>query len=115
MAAAVQRRKVPLILNVPNRGAIGGLRDDDVVEVTCLADEHGAHPIAQGELPEAAMALVRQVKVYERLTVTAAVEGSYDVAVDALLAHPLVGSYPTAKAILDDYLEGLAGLLPALR
>ena len=49
MAAAVQRRKVPLILNVPNRGAIGGLRDDDVVEVTCLADEHGAHPLAQGD------------------------------------------------------------------
>ena len=54
MAAAVQRRKIPLILNVPNRGAIGGLRDDDVVEVTCLADEHGAHPIAQGHMPEAA-------------------------------------------------------------
>ncbi len=114
VAAAVQRRKVPLILNVPNRGAIGGLRDDDVVEVTCLADEHGAHPIAQGELPEAAMALVRQVKVYERLTVTAAVEGSYDAALDALLAHPLVGSYPAARAILDGYLEGLAGLLPRL-
>jgi 6-phospho-beta-glucosidase len=115
VAAAVQRRKVSLILNVPNRGAIEGLRDDDVVEVTCLADEHGAHPMAQGELPEEAMALVRQVKVYERHTVTAAVEGSYDVALDALLAHPLVGSYPTAKAILDDYIEGLAGLLPALR
>ena len=115
MAAAVQRRKVPLILNVPNKGAIEGLRDDDVVEVTCLADEHGAHPIAQGELPEAAIALVRQVKLYERLTVTAAVEGSYDVALDALLAHPLVGSYPTAKAILDGYVEGLAGLLPVLR
>jgi len=112
MAAAVQRRKVPLILNVPNRGAIGGLEDDDVVEVTCLVDEHGAHPIAQGALPESAMALLRQVKVYERLTVTAAVEGSYDAALDALLAHPLVASYPTAKAILDDYVVGLAGLLP---
>jgi 6-phospho-beta-glucosidase len=112
MAAAVQRRKVPLILNVPNRGAIGGLEDDDVVEVTCLADEHGAHPIAQGTLPESAMALLRQVKVYERLTVIAAVDRSYDTALDALLAHPLVGSYPTAKAILDDYVVGLPGLLP---
>jgi alpha-galactosidase/6-phospho-beta-glucosidase family protein len=115
VVAVVQRRKVPLILNVANRGAIRGLRDDDVVEVTCLADEHGAHPIAQGELPEAALALVRQVKLYERLTVTAAVEGSYDAALDALLAHPLVGSYPTAKAILDDYVEGLPGLLSGLR
>jgi len=114
MAAAVQRRKVPMILNIPNRGAIGGLRDDDVVEVTCMADEHGAHPIAQGDLPEAALALVGPVKLYERLTVRAAVEGSYDAALGALLAHPLVASYPAAKAILDGYVEGLLGLLPTL-
>jgi alpha-galactosidase/6-phospho-beta-glucosidase family protein len=112
MAATVQRRKVPLILNVPNRGAIGGLRDDDVVEVTCLADEHGAHPLAQGAVPEAALALVGQVKLYERLTVTAAVEGSYDAALGALLAHPLVASYPVAKAILDGYVDDLPGLPP---
>jgi len=114
MTAAVQRRKIPLILNVPNRGAIGGLRDDDVVEVTCLADEHGAHPIAQGRMPDAAMSLVAQVKVYERLTVRAAVEGSYDAALGALLVHPLVASFPVAKAILDGYLEGLPSLLPHL-
>ena len=104
-----------MILNVANRGAIGGLRDDDVVEVTCVADEHGAHPLAQGAMPEEALALVAQVKQYERLTVTAAVEGSYDAALGALLAHPLVASYPAAKAILDDYVEGLPGLLPRLR
>jgi 6-phospho-beta-glucosidase len=115
MAAAVRRRKIPLILNVPNRGAIGGLRDDDAVEVTCLADEHGAHPIAQGHLPEQALALVGQVKVFERLTVAAAVEGSYEAALGALLAHPLVPSYPVARAILDEYVEALSGLLPQLR
>ena len=114
MAAAVQRRAVPLILNVPNRGAIGGLGDDDVVEVTCVADEHGAHPLAQGAMPEAQLALVSQVKLYERLTVRAAVEGSYEAALDALLAHPLVASYPAATAILDTYVEDLAGLLPRL-
>jgi 6-phospho-beta-glucosidase len=115
MAAAVQRRKIPLILNTANRGAIGGLRDDDVVEVTCLADEHGAHPLAQGYMPESALALISAVKLYERLTVRAAVEGSYDAALSALLAHPLVGSYPAAKAVLDGYIESLPGLLPELR
>lgn len=114
MTAAVQRRKVPLILNVPNRGAIGGLLDDDVVEVTSLVDEHGAHPLAQGDVPEAALALITQVKVYERLTVKAVVEGSYDAALSALLAHPLVGSYPAARAILDGYVTSLEGLLPEL-
>jgi alpha-galactosidase/6-phospho-beta-glucosidase family protein len=114
MAAAVQRRKVPLILNVPNRGAIRDLRDDDVVEVTCLADEHGAHPIAQGAMPEPAAALIRQVKLYERNTVEAAVEGSFDAALRALLVHPLVGSYPAAERILEDFVDGLPGLLPPL-
>src|SRR5262245_9663924 len=115
MAAAVRRRKTPLILNVPNRSAVGGLRDDDVVEVTCLADEHGAHPIAQGHMPDQQLALIEQVKVFERLTVAAAVEGSYDAALGALLAHPLVPSYPVARTILDDYLNALPGLLPQLR
>ena len=115
MAAAVRRRKIPLILNVPNRGAVGGLRDDDVVEVTCLADEHGAHPIAQGRMPDQQLALIDQVKVFERLTVAAAVEGSYDTALCALLAHPLVPSYPVARAILDDYLDALPGLMPQLK
>jgi 6-phospho-beta-glucosidase len=104
MLASTQRRKVPLILNVPNRGAIESLRDEDVVEVTCMMDEHGAHPLAQGRIPEAARALLAQVKLYERLTVRAAVGGSYDMALEALLAHPLVGSYPLARSILDDYL-----------
>jgi len=115
MAAAVRRLKIPLILNVPNRGAIGGLRDDDVVEVTCLADEHGAHPIAQGRMPDQPLALIEQVKVFERLTVAAAVEGSYDAGLCALLAHPLVPSYPVARAILDDYIDALPGLMPQLK
>jgi len=114
MAAAVQRRRESLILDVPNRGAIAGLLDDDVVEVTCSFDEQGAHPIAQGTLPETATALLRQVKPYERLTVRAAVEGSRADALGALLAHPLVASYPAAEAILEDYLAGLGDLLPDL-
>jgi len=114
MAAATRRRKTPLIVDVANRGAIAALDDDDVVEVTCLVDEHGAHPIAQGRLPDAATDLLTQVKLYERRTVEAAVTGSYEAALEALLVHPLVASYPTAKRILDDYVADLPGLLPAL-
>ena len=66
-------------------------------------------------MPESALGLVSSVKLYERLTVAAAVEGSYDAAIGALLAHPLVATYPLAKAILDGYVRGLGGLLPALR
>lgn len=115
MRAGTQHRPATLILNAPNRGAITGLHHDDVVEVTCLTDQHGAHPIAQGAPPEPALAIVSQVKLFERLTVAAAVERSYDAAIDALIAHPLVASYPLAKAILDEYVESLSGLIPDLR
>jgi 6-phospho-beta-glucosidase len=108
IVAAVRRLKIPLIVNGVNRGAIEGLRDDDVVEVTSLVDEHGASPLAQGRLPDMAMALLEPIKAYERLTVQAAVEGSYGAALRALLVHPLVGSYPLAKGILDDYLSAHA-------
>jgi 6-phospho-beta-glucosidase len=115
MLAAVQRDPTPLILNVPNRGAVPSLGDRDVVEVTCLADQHGARPIAQGAIPDHAIALLEHVKLYERLTVDAAVRGSYDSALRALLVHPLVGSYPVAKSILEDYLTRHDGLMPPLR
>ena len=51
------------------------------------------------------------VKAYERLTVRAAVEGSYELALKALLVHPLVGSYDVARSILDDYLAVHGDLL----
>jgi len=106
--AAARRLRVPLVLDVANRGAIGCLGDDDVVEVTTMLDEHGPHPLAQGRLPDEAETLLRQVKGYERLTVRAATTGSYDTALQALLAHPLVGSYPIASSILDAYLSAHA-------
>jgi alpha-galactosidase/6-phospho-beta-glucosidase family protein len=115
MTAAVEQREVPLIVNAPNRGAISGLLDGDVVEVTCMVDEGGAHPMPQDSLPEVAQGLIGPVKAYERLTVEAAVEGSYDKALKALLVHPLVGSYPTAKDILDDYLFEHGELLAHIR
>jgi 6-phospho-beta-glucosidase len=115
MVSAVQRRKMPLIVNAPNRGAMPDLRDTDVVEVTCMVDEHGAHPLGQGHLPRAALDLIEPIKAYERLTVEAAVEGSYAKALEALTVHPLVGSEPLAKAILDDYLTAHGELLSHVR
>jgi 6-phospho-beta-glucosidase len=111
MTAIQRRERASLILNVPNRGAIPELRQSDIVEVSCLVDGHGAHPLAQGPMPDPMRGLVESVKTYERATVEAAVGGSYRDALRALLAHPLVGSYPLAKSILDDYLAAHAGFL----
>ena len=93
-----------LVLNVPNNGTTPALRDDDVIESICEVDAAGARPQQAGELPESALRLVQQVKLYERLTVQAVARRSRDLAVQALMAHPLVGSYSLATVLVEEYL-----------
>lgn len=78
-----------------------------------MVDEHGAHPLAQGQMPSHARVLIEPLKAYERLTVRAAVEGSAQLALEALMVHPLVGSFEIAKALVQDYLTAHAEFLPA--
>jgi 6-phospho-beta-glucosidase len=92
-------------LNVPNNGAISGMRDDDVVEVTCRVDGDGIHPLPVGAVPEWEYLLMRDVKRYERLAAWAILRRSRSMAVEALAAHPLIGSYPLAKRLVSAFLE----------
>ena len=64
------------IVQVLNRGAVDDIPGDASVEVACVVDRSGAHPIRFGALPLAIRGLVQAVKAYESLTVQAAVEGS---------------------------------------
>jgi 6-phospho-beta-glucosidase len=102
---AAQGHESRMVANVPNRGAIPGMRDDDVVEIACRCDSSGLHPLPSGPLPEDALLLMQQVKRYERLTVEAIRTHSRELAVEALMAHPLVGSYSLARGLVTDYLE----------
>ena len=95
-------------LNVRNEGAIDGLRADDVVEVSCVVDKDGIKPLKIGQMPDAQFQLVQNVKRYERLAVQAIKERSRDVAVEALMAHPLVLSYSRAVPLVDEYLSAHA-------
>lgn len=85
-----------MALNVPNRGALPGLADDDVVEADCCVDGAGVRPNPRGALPPDDLALVTRVKAYERLGVRAIRERRRDLAVEALAAHPLVERRETA-------------------
>lgn len=92
-------------LNVPNNGAISGFRDDDVVEISCWVDSRGIRPIPIGEIPEDQYLLMRAVKRYERLASQAILKRSRQLAAEALWAHPLIGSYPLAKKLVDEFIE----------
>ena len=95
-------------LNVPNQGSIARMRPEDVVEISCRVDREGIHPLPIGEIPEAQELLMRQVKLYERRAVEAILERSRQKAALALIAHPLVLSYPLARTLVDEYLRAHA-------
>jgi 6-phospho-beta-glucosidase len=107
-------RPKALILNILSQGAIHGMADEDVVEIPAWASRDAIQPQAVGTVPDHCLGLMKQVKEYERLTIAAALEGSYAKARQALTLHPLVGDYELAKVILDGYVEQHGNLFPKL-
>jgi len=100
------------IIQAINQGAIDGIPADASVEVPCVVDRVGPHPIRMGEIPLSIRGLIQHVKAYESLTVQAAVEGSRRLALQALMSHPLVPTYEVAKPLLDDLLAVNKPYLP---
>jgi len=106
------------VVGVKNNGAIPFMANDDVVEIKCIINRNGAAPVAVlgPEIPYI-KGLMQAVKAYEKLTVTAAMNGSRKDAIAALMVHPLIGDYRKAKAVLDEMVQANAeymteGLLP---
>ena len=101
------------VVNTYNRGAIPYLADDDVVETIACVGADGPVTVASQESGgDYIRGIVRAVKAYERLTVKAAVEGSRDAAIAALLANPLIGDYGAATRCFDEMLEAHRAYLP---
>jgi len=88
-------------LNVANRSAIRDLDNDEVVEVPCVVDSNGAHPLSAGSLPDSVRGLLLRMKEYEHLTVKAATTRSIEDAVRALAANPLVEREPLARVLIE--------------
>lgn len=101
--ALQSREEKSLVLSVPNGGCMEGLEDDDVVEVTCMVSEAGIRPVPIGRIPEHCYLLVRQIKMYEKLTGEAMLEKNRAKAELALTCHPLVQSYSLAKKLVEEY------------
>ncbi len=102
-------------LNVPNRGAIPGMDADDVVEIGCWVDARGVKPEPVADVPADRLALMKAVKAYERLAAQAALKRDVGLAIEALTAHPLVGSYPLAEKLVDAFLSAHEELVGAWR
>lgn len=101
------------VVNVKNNGALRFMDSGDVVEVKCMVGKNGAMPVKVESFDNRyIIGLMKAVKAYEKLAVKAGVEGDYDAALSALMAHPLVGDYHKAKPLLDEMLEANRDFLP---
>ncbi|MFF3377516.1 6-phospho-beta-glucosidase [Streptomyces sp. NPDC002680] len=110
MRAIARDERTTLILNVRNRKTLSVLDAEAVIEVPCLVDANGAHPVTVDPLPDHASGLVCSVKAVEREVLAAAESGSRATAVKAFALHPLVDSVNVARRLVDGYTAVHPGL-----
>ena len=107
MGAIAENRRATMVLDVRNGTTVAGLPEDAVVEVPCVVDATGVHPLATPPPDLHQLGLMQQVKAVERLTIRAATTGSRDDARLAFALHPLVPSLDVAERLLDGYCEAI--------
>ncbi|WP_075779736.1 6-phospho-beta-glucosidase [Streptomyces acidiscabies] len=110
MRAIARDERTTLILNVRNRHTLSVLDTDAVIEVPCLVDANGAHPVAVAPLPGHAVGLVSSVKAVAREVLAAAESGARTTAVKAFALHPLVDSVNVARRLVEGYTAVHPGL-----
>lgn len=103
------------VVNTRNDGAVKDWPADWVLELPATVDKAGIHPLAADPLPAVCFGLIAQVKMYELLTVQAAVHGDRNAAYQALLAHPLGPTADKVQEVLDDLLETNKQWLPQFK
>jgi alpha-galactosidase len=111
-AIVTDRPLLELAVNVRNDGLIPNLPAEAVVEVPGMADGRGVHGIAVGALPEGIAGILAARARQQELTIDAALSGDRSLALQALLADPLVPSVEAAERMLDQALEAHAPYLP---
>jgi len=90
----------PMVVNVPNQGALPGFEATDVVECDCTVTPAGITPRPRGPLPAEDLSWMTRVKEFERWTLRGIREQSRDVLVEALTAHPLVARRDLARDLV---------------
>lgn len=100
------------IVNVMQKGVFKDLPYNAICEIPATISSVGEEPLKVRPLPLKVRGLIQNVYAYEELTVNAAIKGSYNNGLEALMTHPLVGSYKKAKGIMDKILDTHKEYLP---
>lgn len=107
MNALATGRPERMILDVANGGAHGRivpeLPDDVVIEVGCVVDAEGVHPLPVAPLELSQLGIMARLRGSEQAIATAAATGDARQAWIGFSMHPLVDSPRLGRALLDGY------------
>lgn len=98
--------------NLPNHGQIPNLPADAVVECPVMANSSGLHAIMQKPLPVAAAGVLATRLMWVETVVEAALEGSRDKFIQALILDGAVTSPEMAEKLADELLDVQSPYLP---
>ncbi len=103
LAALINDLGSTWVVNVPNGQLVPWLPPETVIEVPSKIDHQGVHPLPVPEylLPGELRTLLYSLALYEELAAPAIVERNRDLALRALVAHPLVRTIERAEHVLD--------------
>lgn len=94
-----------IVVSLQNNGTLDFLRPDDVIEISCDLSKEGLKPVTPVHVPDAQKNMISCVKEYERLAVAAIMQKDKSLAIRALMAHPLIGSWSLADKLINEYLS----------
>lgn len=102
------------VVNVCQNGAIPFMDKTDVAEIKCRVGKDGPvpFPLINPHVSGHIIGMIRALKAYEKLTVQSGIKGDYHTGLAALLTHPLIGDYATAKGVYDEMLDAHKEYLP---
>jgi 6-phospho-beta-glucosidase len=101
-----------VVADVRNGTTLPDLPPDVCVEVPARIYRGHTDPLPIGPMPLSVRGLVQTVKAYEELTIQAALTGSRETAIEALMANPLVSSFGKASRFFDQILENERTYIP---
>ncbi|MFD2307180.1 maltose-6'-phosphate glucosidase [Enterococcus termitis] len=113
--AIIHNTRERFTVNKKNHGSISNFDPEAVVEVPAYVGSMGAETITVGAIPTFQKGLMEMQKAYEKMTVDAALSGSYQTAMEAVMLNKTIPNYTVGKKVLDELYAANKGLWPNLQ
>ncbi|NLX93434.1 MAG: 6-phospho-beta-glucosidase, partial [Clostridiales bacterium] len=114
--AIANNTKTVNVVNIKNGKTLPFMDENDVVEIAAEIGQDGAAPVPVECVGNRhIIGLMRVVKEYEKYTVKAAMSGSVEDAMNALLIQPLIGDWDKASECFEEMKQAHKKYLPQFK